>query len=54
MNVISWVMAIFAVSGAVDLIFGNRLGLGKEFEKGFEMMHSGKSGKVILDWRNIK
>ena len=22
-----------------------------EFEKGFEMMHSGKSGKVILDWR---
>ena len=20
-------------------------------EKGFEMMHSGKSGKVILDWR---
>jgi len=25
-----------------------------EFEKGFEMMHSGKSGKVILDWRNVK
>ena len=23
----------------------------KDFEKGFEMMHSGKSGKVILDWR---
>ena len=23
-----------------------------DFEKGFEMMHSGKSGKVILDWRN--
>ncbi len=22
----------------------------KEFEKGFELMHSGKSGKVILDW----
>lgn len=38
MNVISWVMAIFAVSGAVDLIFGNRLGLGKEFEKGMMML----------------
>ena len=22
----------------------------KDFETGFEMMHSGKSGKVILDW----
>ena len=22
----------------------------KDFEKGFEMMHSGKSGKVIMDW----
>ena len=22
-----------------------------DFDKGFEMMHSGKSGKVILDWR---
>lgn len=22
----------------------------RDFEKGFEMMHSGKSGKVILDW----
>ncbi len=23
----------------------------KDFEKGFEMMHSGKSGKIIMDWR---
>ena len=22
-----------------------------EFEKGFEVMHSGRSGKVILNWR---
>jgi len=22
----------------------------KDFEKGFEMMHSGKSGKVIMKW----
>ena len=25
-----------------------------EFEKGFEAMHSGKSGKVILDWTTKK
>lgn len=23
----------------------------RDFEKGFEMMHSGKSGKIIMDWR---
>jgi threonine 3-dehydrogenase len=22
----------------------------KDFEKGFELMHSGKSGKVIMNW----
>jgi threonine 3-dehydrogenase len=25
----------------------------QDFEKGFEVMRSGKSGKVVLDWRNI-
>ena len=25
-----------------------------EFEKGFEAMHSGMSGKVILDWTTKK
>lgn len=38
MNVISLIMLIFAVLGAVDRIFGNKFGLGKEFEKGFEML----------------
>ncbi len=38
MNVISWIMAIFAVLGAIDRIAGNKLGLGKEFEKGVELV----------------
>ena len=25
----------------------------KDYEKGFEAMISGKSGKVVLDWTNI-
>ena len=25
----------------------------KDFEKGFEAMHSGNSGKVILDWSEL-
>ncbi len=35
MDYISLFIALFAVLGAVDLIIGNRLGLGKEFQKGF-------------------
>ncbi|MDO4608372.1 MAG: ethanolamine utilization protein EutH [Clostridia bacterium] len=35
MNCISLFIAVFAVLGAVDLIIGNKLGLGKEFQKGF-------------------
>ena len=38
MNVLSIIMAIFAAIGAIDLIIGNKLGLGKEFEKGIHMM----------------
>ena len=34
------VMAVFAVLGAVDRIFGNRYGLGKEFEEGILAMGS--------------
>ena len=34
------VMAAFAVAGAIDRIFGNRLGLGKEFEAGILAMGS--------------
>ena len=38
MNAISIIMAIFAAAGAVDLIIGNKLGIGKEFEKGIHML----------------
>jgi len=38
MNVISWVMAMFAALGAIDRIIGNKLGLGEEFEKGIELV----------------
>ena len=34
------IMAVFAVLGALDRIFGNRLGLGKEFEDGILAMGS--------------
>ena len=33
-EIILWLMAIFAVLGAIDRIFGSRLGLGKQFEEG--------------------
>ena len=33
-EIILWIMAIFLVLGAVDRIFGSRLGLGKQFEEG--------------------
>ena len=39
-EVIIWLMAIFAVLGALDRILGNRLGLGKEFEEGILAMGS--------------
>ncbi len=38
MNVISWIMAIFAVLGALDRILGNRFGIGEEFERGLKML----------------
>ena len=43
MNVLSIIMAIFAAVAAVDLIIGNKLGLGKEFEKGINML-----GNLVL------
>ena len=39
-EILIWIMAVFAVLGAVDRIFGNRLGLGKEFEEGILAMGS--------------
>ena len=38
MGVISAIMLVFAVFGALDRIFGNKLGLGKEFERGFNLL----------------
>jgi ethanolamine transporter len=43
MNVISIVMLLFAVVGALDYLAGNRLGVGKEFERGVLMI-----GTMIL------
>lgn len=38
MDVIAIIMAAFAAVAAVDLIIGNKLGLGKEFERGIHML----------------
>ncbi len=38
MNFVAAFMAVFSMLGAIDLIFGNRFGLGKEFEKGFMLL----------------
>ncbi len=37
MQVIRIVIMIFSVLGALDRLFGNKFGLGKEFEKGFQL-----------------
>lgn len=37
-EIIIWIMAAFAAAGALDRVFGNRLGLGKEFENGILAM----------------
>lgn len=37
-EIILWLMAIFMVLGALDRIFGSRLGLGKQFEEGILAM----------------
>ena len=33
-NILVWIMALFAILGALDRILGNRFGLGKPFEEG--------------------
>lgn len=51
MSIISWVMAIFAVLGALDRIIGNKLGIGKEFERGIGLiapMVLSMAGMLIL------
>ena len=39
-EIVIWVMTTFALIGAIDRIFGNRLGLGKPFEEGILAMGS--------------
>ncbi len=43
MNVISVVMLVFTIAGALDYLTGNHLGIGKEFERGIHMI-----GTMIL------
>ena len=39
MNVIiSWILAIFALIGGLDFLFGNKLGLGSKFERALQLM----------------
>ena len=57
-EVLIWVMGIFAVLGAVDRIFGNRFGLGQEFENGILAMGSlalamGVSSPWLRYWRDF-
>ncbi|MBR3966722.1 MAG: ethanolamine utilization protein EutH [Clostridia bacterium] len=37
MNILSFVMAFFALLGALDRLFGSRFGIGKEFERGLHI-----------------
>ena len=37
-EIVIYIMAVFAVLGALDRILGNRFGLGKEFEDGIQTM----------------
>lgn len=37
MNAITIIVLIFAILGALDKIFGDKFGLGKEFQRGFEL-----------------
>lgn len=36
--VISWILALFAVIGGLDYLFGNKLGLGSKFERALSLM----------------
>lgn len=51
----NWHQMTYMVQGGLDLkpAITHRFHY-TEFEKGFEAMHSGKSGKVILDWTTKK
>ena len=50
----TWYKMSAMIQGGLDIsnIITHRMDV-REFEKGFEAMNSGKSGKVILDWTTI-
>lgn len=48
MNILSIIMAFFAVLGALDYIFGNKLKLGHEFEKGILLL-----GQLVLSMTGL-
>ena len=50
-EILFWILGLFAVFGALDRIFGNKYGLGREFENGIQTMGSlmlAMAGIVIL------
>ena len=51
----TWYKMSVMLETGVDIspIITHRLGY-EEYEKGFEAMMSGKAGKVVLDWRNVR
>ena len=51
MNVLSIIIVIFSILGAVDYILNNRFGIGKEWEKGFHLigtMSLSMIGMIVL------
>ena len=51
MNVLSGIIVIFSILGAVDYILNNRFGIGKEWEKGFHLigtMSLSMIGMIVL------
>ena len=50
----TWYKMSAMLQGGLDIsgIITHRLDI-RDFEKGFEAMNSGKSGKVILDWTKL-
>ena len=51
MSAIAWIVLIFSVIGAFDRILGDRFGLGREFERGFQLfgaMALSMIGMIIL------
>ena len=51
MNALTIIILIFSVLGALDLLIGNKFGLGKEFERGFKLfcpMVLSMAGMIVL------